>query len=260
MFIGFYDYTVVLTYMSLLSSIVGMTEALDGRFGNAIACLVVSGICDMLDGKVARTKKDRTEDQKNFGIQIDSLCDLFCFGAFPAFLTYALGVRGIVGTISMCVYVLAAVIRLGYFNVKEMRRQQETEERRKSYEGLPVTSISIIFPLIYLLRPYCGHTAYLRILIAVMFIVAFLFVSKIRVLKPGNKLMAFFMVLFMVKFLISFLVFCLISCFLQVQCIQFRLKEKPKKDKVLVKSKFFLPLVFFPLYQKKVLDGKEKTA
>ena len=32
MFIGFYDYTVVLTYMSLLSSIVGMTEALDGRF------------------------------------------------------------------------------------------------------------------------------------------------------------------------------------------------------------------------------------
>ena len=94
----------------------------------------------------------------------------------------------------MCVYVLAAVIRLGYFNVKEMRRQQETEERRKSYEGLPVTSISIIFPLIYLLRPYCGHTAYLRILIAVMFVVAFLFVSKIRVLKPGNKLMCFFIV------------------------------------------------------------------
>ena len=177
MFIGFYNYTVVLTYMSLLSSVVGMTEALDGRFGNAIACLVASGICDMLDGKVARTKKDRTEDEKNFGIQIDSLCDLFCFGA-----------------VSMCVYVLAAVIRLGYFNVKEMRRQQETEERRKSYEGLPVTSISIIFPLIYLLRPYCGHTAYLRILIAVMFVVAFLFVSKIRVLKPGNKLMCFFIV------------------------------------------------------------------
>ena len=140
---------------------------------------------------MARTKKDRTEDQKNFVIQIDSLCDLFCFGAFPAF--YALGVRGIVGTISMCVYVLAAVIRLGYFNVKEMRRQQETEERRKSYEGLPVTSISIIFPLIYLLRPYCGH-GLSSILIAVMFIVAFLFVSKIRVLKPGNKLMAFFIV------------------------------------------------------------------
>ena len=83
---------------------------------------------------------------------------------------------------------------------------------------------------------------------------------RARTAEAARMLMAFFMVLFMVKFLISFLVFCLISCFLQVQCIQFRLKEKPKKDKVLVKSKFFLPLVFFPLYQKKVLDGKEKTA
>lgn len=194
MFIGFYNYTVVLTYFGLLSSIFGMTEALDGRFGNAIACLVVSGICDMLDGKVARTKEDRTEDEKNFGIQIDSLCDLFCFGAFPAFLTYALGVRGFIGTLGMCTYVLAAVIRLGYFNVMETRRQQETTERRKYYQGLPVTSIAIIFPAVYLLRPYCGHTMYLQILIAVMFIVAFLFVSNIKVIKPGNKLMGVFIV------------------------------------------------------------------
>ncbi|MEI3192646.1 MAG: hypothetical protein V8S22_00985 [Lachnospiraceae bacterium] len=57
MFIGFYNYTVVLTYMSLLSSVVGMTEALDGRFGNAIACLVASGICDMLDGKSGKDKE-----------------------------------------------------------------------------------------------------------------------------------------------------------------------------------------------------------
>ena len=39
----------------------------------------------------------------------------------------------------------------------------------------------------------------------------------------------------------------------------FRLREKPKKDKVLVKSKFFLPLVFFPLYQKKSLGWQRKN-
>ena len=72
MLIGFYNYTVVLTYMGLISSVYGMTEALDGHFATAIACLVVSGICDMLDGKIARTM-DRTEDEKKFGIQIDSL-------------------------------------------------------------------------------------------------------------------------------------------------------------------------------------------
>ena len=188
MWIGFYNYTVILTYLGLISSVYGMTEALDGRFTTAIACLVISGICDMLDGKVARTR-ERTDDEKRFGIQIDSLCDLICVGAFPAFLGYGLGLRGFWGTTAMCLYVLAAVIRLGFFNVMEEKRQQETTEARKHYQGLPVTSIAIIFPVVYLLRPSFGQQTYLRILIWVMLLVAFLFISKIKVYKPGNKMM-----------------------------------------------------------------------
>lgn len=186
--LGFYNYTVILTYLGLISSVFGMTEALEGRFTTAIACLVISGICDMLDGKIARTM-DRNEDEKKFGIQIDSLCDLICFGAFPAFLGYGLGLRGFWGTTAMCLYVLAAVIRLGYFNVMEEKRQQETTESRKCYQGLPVTSIAIIFPLVYLLRPYFGSHTYLQVLIWVMLAVAVLFVTKIKVYKPGNKMM-----------------------------------------------------------------------
>ena len=45
----------------------------------------------MFDGKIARTKKNRTEDEKRFGIQIDSLCDVVCFGVFPIVLCYELG-------------------------------------------------------------------------------------------------------------------------------------------------------------------------
>ncbi|MCR1840810.1 CDP-alcohol phosphatidyltransferase family protein [Murimonas intestini] len=190
MWLGFYNYTVVLTYLGLISSVIGMTEALEERFSVAIACLVVSGICDMLDGKVARTKKGRTDDEKKFGIQIDSLCDLICFGAFPAFLGYGLGLRGFWGTTAMCLYVLAAVIRLGYFNVMEEKRQKETTGVRKYYEGLPVTSIAIIFPIVYLLRPHFGQVIYLRVLIGVMIAVGILFVSRIKVFKPGNKMMA----------------------------------------------------------------------
>ena len=60
LWIGFYNYSVILTYLGLISSVIGMTQALEGKFGTAIACLVISGICDMLDGKVARAM-DRTE-------------------------------------------------------------------------------------------------------------------------------------------------------------------------------------------------------
>ena len=45
-FIGFYDYTVILTYMSLISSVFGITQAIHGDYKQAIFCLAFSGICD----------------------------------------------------------------------------------------------------------------------------------------------------------------------------------------------------------------------
>ena len=60
--IGFYNYTVLLTYLGLTSSVAGMMFAVNGWFRTAVLCLAISGLCDTLDGKVARMKKDRTED------------------------------------------------------------------------------------------------------------------------------------------------------------------------------------------------------
>ena len=48
MFLGIYDYTVILTYISLGISVFGITRALEGDFKVAIFCLALSGLCDML--------------------------------------------------------------------------------------------------------------------------------------------------------------------------------------------------------------------
>ena len=48
-FIGVYDYTVILTYMSLISGLLGMKLAYDGKIIWAILCLFISGFCDMFD-------------------------------------------------------------------------------------------------------------------------------------------------------------------------------------------------------------------
>ncbi len=117
--IGFWNYTVILTYVGLASSVFGMTAAMQQRYKTAIFCLMLSGLCDMFDGKVARRKTDRTPDEKKFGIQIDSLCDVVCFGVFPAIIGYSLGIQRGLGIISMILYVTAAVVRLGFFNVTE---------------------------------------------------------------------------------------------------------------------------------------------
>ena len=185
MFLGFYDYTVVLTYISLGISVLGITMALEGNFRMAIFCLALSGLCDMFDGKIARTKKNRTEDEKNFGIQIDSLCDVVCFGVFPAMICYCLGVNTPAGVASLIFYSIASVIRLAYFNVTEAKRQTQTEENRKYYQGLPITSMAIILPFLYLMRRYYMIHFLIVIHIAVI-IVGLLFILNIKVKKPQN--------------------------------------------------------------------------
>ena len=47
----------------------------------AMMAFIVSGICDLFDGVVARRMK-RTESQKRFGIEIDSLCDMIILRLF----------------------------------------------------------------------------------------------------------------------------------------------------------------------------------
>ena len=113
--IGVYDYTVILTYMSLIFAVLGMKSGMHGRFTLAILCLLGSGVCDAFDGIVARSKKNRTEEEKAFGIQLDSLCDVISFGIFPAFLCYYMGMDRVVGVIVVCLYCLCAVCRLAFF-------------------------------------------------------------------------------------------------------------------------------------------------
>ena len=145
--IGFYNYTVVLTYLSLVSASTGIFVALSdkGHPYIGIIFLLFCGLCDAFDGKVARTKKGRSSDEQKFGIQIDSLSDIIAFGVLPAAIgatllrvrpksEYIFGKE--LGTWTnifsgflfaiLGLYILAALIRLAYFNVTEEARQ-ETE-------------------------------------------------------------------------------------------------------------------------------------
>lgn len=185
--IGFYDYTVILTYLGLISSVFGMTQAIHGDYKTAIFCLAFSGICDAFDGRIARTKKNRTEDEKAFGIQLDSLCDIVCFGIFPALICYLLGVRGTLGLLLVFFYCLCAVIRLAFFNVLEAKRQKEEGGANKAYRGLPVTSIAFILPLTFWLQFVIPELAFLILLHLVLAVVGFLFVLNFQLRKPSLK-------------------------------------------------------------------------
>ena len=206
--LGYYDYSVILTYCSAVSAALGIMISLNGT-GHpylGIFFLMFSGLCDAFDGKVARTKKNRTNAEKKFGIQIDSMSDFLAFGVLPACIGNAMmrvsptlpelprfktGTRTdftlpiLLFTI-LLLYVIAAMIRLSYFNVEEEMRQTKEKGERKVYRGLPVTSAALIFPSVLLVQ-YITSIDITLVYYAVMIIVGVLFISDIKIPKPGFR-------------------------------------------------------------------------
>ncbi len=182
--LGVYNYTVILTYLGLLSGFSGILCAFEGRKEWSLICLVIAGIFDMFDGKVASTKKERSRSEKRFGIQIDSLSDLVCFGVLPALIVYSAGQRTWLRAAACGAYVLCALIRLAWFNVDEEARQDFDTGRRKVYLGLPVTSAAIVFPLLTGLCYLC-HWPFSALSLFVMLLVAAAFLTPFSIRKPS---------------------------------------------------------------------------
>lgn len=178
--IGVYDYTVIITYLSLASGITGMSFAFKGNLLATIVCILISGVCDMFDGVVARTKKNRTQDEKGFGIQIDSLCDIICFGVCPSIFLYFSGVNSVLGISVIGFYLLCGVIRLAFFNVLETNRQQHEGGCAKSYRGLPVTSAAILYPLAYFICRFLSCDAALIVYHVLPAVMGLLFIIDFR--------------------------------------------------------------------------------
>ena len=206
--LGVYNYTVILTYLSIISASIGILVSLhgDGHPFFGVFFLLLSGLFDAFDGRVARCKKDRTDIEKNYGIQIDSLSDIVAFGVLPICIGDAMvrsmsDLSDIPFTVSdegrtivypllffavSIFYVTAALIRLAWFNVTEEERQKKEAGARKIYQGLPVTSAAIIFPTALLLQ-FLSMRDLTLLYYGCLAVTGLLFISKIPILKPGLR-------------------------------------------------------------------------
>lgn len=181
--LGYYNPSVILTYLSLIFASFGISSAMKGGENGifaAVFALMLSGVCDMFDGAVA-AKCKRNEEEKLFGIQIDSLCDLVAFGVLPACITLALAEHSAFSRIGASLILLSSVIRLGFFNVQETVRDRT--ERLTHYTGLPVTTVAILFPAALLI----GHVLELPLHLfapGCLCLFSFLEVSRLKLKKP----------------------------------------------------------------------------
>jgi len=178
--IGIVDYTVLFTFMGTLCGMASIYLCLTGNIAQGVLLLLISGFFDALDGLVARSKKNRTSFESDFGVQLDSLSDVICFGVAPTMLAIKITDGNIILQIISAVYLFTAISRLAWFNVEENMRRQKEKTSRKYYTGLPVTPASIIFPTVYLLKDITKEI-FPYLYIGVLLVVAFLQLSKLQI-------------------------------------------------------------------------------
>ena len=182
--IGYYNYTVILTYIGTLSGFTGITFLWKNNLKMALICLLLATFCDMFDGKIASTM-DRTRAEKRFGIQIDSLSDLICFGALPSLIVYYCSRKTVLHILISGLYLLCALIRLAWFNVDEEERQDTQDGGREVYLGLPVTTSGGFIPL------FIAAVSLLGLNVGMMapwflLVLAIAFVTPFQLKKPGK--------------------------------------------------------------------------
>lgn len=175
----------MLTMLGSCMALLGCIFAIKGFIYEPICLLVVSGVCDAFDGKLARRKK---YDKKPsvYGTQLDSLSDMISFGVFPLILTTTkLSSNAYFSYVAILFCALCGMIRLAYFNTLDIVGEAD----KKYFVGMPITSISITFPLVYLISAFLDFK-YFDIVSLVFFIVtglSFIYGFKIRKLTDKEK-------------------------------------------------------------------------
>jgi CDP-diacylglycerol--serine O-phosphatidyltransferase len=117
-----------------------IVSAARGNFELSAWLIVLAGIADTIDGRVARVTKTGSK----FGEELDSLVDAISFGVAPAFVVYHLFLQdGTWGWIAMWIYVSGAVVRLARFNV------EQAGHAKVSFHGLPSPSAGMTLATFY---------------------------------------------------------------------------------------------------------------
>ena len=177
--LGYWNKSVYITYLGAFIAVGGLLLTFNtGNIDYSFIGMIIAAVCDMFDGKVARSIKNRTDKEKEFGVQIDSLADVICFITIPAITIYLCGLREVYQIILLSLYVVCGIIRLGYFNVA----MSDKDKAIKTYSGLPVPVSVPIFGLVWLIGKFISFnpTIIYSVLVPV---VGFLHISKIKIKK-----------------------------------------------------------------------------
>jgi CDP-diacylglycerol--serine O-phosphatidyltransferase len=163
----------------LFSAVLAIYFAIVGNFPAAMIGLVWAVFFDWSDGNIARRMKSRTDEQRKFGGQLDSLIDIVSFGVCPAIVLLSYGNFSPWFIPGAFIITAAGVLRLSYFNVFGLAG-------KSSFQGLAIDNNGIFLVLIFVFNSFVGASIFTVLLYITILALAVLNVAPIRTPKLSS--------------------------------------------------------------------------
>ncbi len=164
----------------LLCAVLAVYSAILGNFPVAMIGILWAVLFDWADGIIARKITGRTDHQRAFGSQLDSLIDIISFGVFPAVFLLSYGTFSPWFLPGAFLIIAAAAIRLSYFNIFGLLDD-------KTYMGLALDNNVIILAFVFLFEGFTSHAVFSIILYALLMLFLVLNLSPLRTPKFSGK-------------------------------------------------------------------------
>ena len=166
----------IFTFINLSCGVLSILSAHEGNYLVASIFILLAGLVDRYDGRVARFFDVSSE----LGKELDSLADLVSFGVAPSILTYilfnlsAFGPKGIIGITILVVFPICGAFRLARYN---------TATFDGVFTGVPITIVGCFMALFNLLAFEFNIAVPAFVVVILMIIGSYLMVSTLKLKK-----------------------------------------------------------------------------
>ncbi len=176
----------IITLSGLSFGLSSIRFALESDFNLAIVCILFAGLCDVLDGMLAR----HLQSESDLGAQLDSLSDFLSFGIAPGLLIYmSIFNQASIGAFAALAFIIFSCLRLALYNVRLEESKTEDGEPDHFFIGIPtpVGAILVILPLTHSFMGYDWAYENLNFVAGYIILISGLLVSRIPTFSIKRK-------------------------------------------------------------------------
>lgn len=171
-----------ITSAALCAGLTGIRFAIDGVWDKAVFAVILAGILDGIDGRVARAMKA----QSRFGAELDSLADSLSFGVAPALILFLWSLHDLprLGWFAALALAVCCALRLARFNAR-IDVEDQPHKSAGFLTGVPApVGAGLAFLPIYLWLAFGWSVAREPLVVAVwVVLIAFVMISNLATLS-----------------------------------------------------------------------------